>query len=110
MNLTQLLTRTTPHATALHGQADVLHIIPNCPLDLHTVSYPFLVAMDFVIHQHWSVIFQDSGDGAFQQRTQGQPFAPSVLFEATADRIAGSPNATHCAISASTQMFHGIGS
>ena len=32
------------------------------------------------------------------------------FFLETADRIAGSPNATHCAISASAQMYHGIGS
>ncbi len=31
-----------------------------------------------------------------------------VFFEAMADLIAGSPNATNCAISASTQMYHGI--
>ncbi len=30
------------------------------------------------------------------------------LFDAMADRIAGSPNATNCAIRASTQMSHGI--
>jgi len=35
-------------------------------------------------------------------------FPAQLFFEA--DLIAGSPNATHCAIKASTQMYHGMAS
>jgi hypothetical protein len=49
------------------------------------------------------------GIAGLRSLRQVSPSHIQFFFEA-ADRMAGSPNDTHCATSASTQMYHGIGS
>jgi len=60
------------HASIRRGHLSTLRLrFFNLPLDrspdLHWVDKPVLVATDLVIHEHWSLIFQDSDDRAPQQ-------------------------------------------
>ena len=65
-DVSQLLTRTAPHATTLHIQAEGLHIISDGAFHLNTVGEPAVITVDFVIRQHRSLIFQDSDDRTFE--------------------------------------------
>ena len=66
MDVSQVLTRTAPHATTLHIQAEGLHIISDGAFHLNTVGEPAVITVDFVIRQHRSLIFQDSDDRTFE--------------------------------------------
>ncbi len=67
LNFAHLLTRTAPHATALHAQAEGLHIVSDCAFNLNSVGEPVLVAMDFIAREHRSLVFENSDDRALRQ-------------------------------------------
>src|SRR5260370_6184740 len=58
--------RTAPQTTLLHAQPECLRIFSDGALHVNTMREPVLFAMDFVVVQHWPLVFQHSDGRAFQ--------------------------------------------